>query len=44
MEKDGSEAEVLGRLPCPHRSLGWHAATVAVFLLLVLDMIFKPRA
>jgi len=42
-EKGGSEAEVLERLRAP-TGARWHAATIAVFLLLVLDMIFKPWA
>ena len=42
-EKDGSEAEVLERLRAP-TGARWHAATIAVFVLLVLDMIFKPWA
>ena len=42
-EEGGSEAEVLARLRAP-TGVRWHAATVVVFLLLVLDMIFKPWA
>jgi hypothetical protein len=42
-QKSGSEAEVLARLRAP-TGVRWHAATVVGFLLLVLDMIFKPWA
>jgi hypothetical protein len=42
-EKGGSEAEVFARLRAS-TGVRWHAATVVVFLLLVLDMIFKPWA
>lgn len=42
-EQGGSEAEVLARLRAP-TGVRWHAATVVVFVLLVLDMIFKPWA
>jgi hypothetical protein len=42
-EKGGSEAEVFARLRAP-TGARWHAATVVVFVLLVLDMIFKPWA
>ena len=39
----GAEAEVLARLRAP-TGARWHVAMVAVFLLMVLDMIFKPWA
>jgi hypothetical protein len=40
---DGSEAEVLGRLRAPTgRNL--HLVNLALFVLLVLDMLFKPGA
>lgn len=42
-ERGGAEAEVLERLRAPTGRL-LHAATVALFLLIVLDMIFKPGA
>jgi hypothetical protein len=37
------EAAVLARLRAPTGPL-WHGATVAVFLLILLDMLFKPGA
>jgi hypothetical protein len=42
-EQDGSEAEVLAQLRAPTGAL-LHLATVGLFLLIVLDMIFKPGA
>jgi uncharacterized membrane protein len=39
----GNEAEVLARLRAP-TGMMLHLATVAVFLLIALDMIFKPGA
>jgi hypothetical protein len=42
-EKGGTEADVLARLRAP-TGARWHAATVVVFVLLLLDMIFKPWA
>ena len=39
----GAEAEVLARLRAP-TGARWHVAMVVVFLLIVLDMIFKPWA
>ena len=39
----GNEAEVLARLRAP-TGMNLHVATVAVFLLILLDMIFKPGA
>jgi uncharacterized membrane protein len=42
-ESDGSEAEVLARLRAPTGAL-LHLATVAAFVLILLDMIFKPGA
>ena len=40
---DGSEAEVLARLRAPTGAM-LHLATVVLFLLILLDMIFKPGA
>jgi 4-hydroxybenzoate polyprenyltransferase len=42
-EQDGSEAEVLARLRAPTGAL-LHLATVGLFVLILLDMIFKPGA
>jgi hypothetical protein len=42
-EQDGSEAEVLARLRAPTGAM-LHFATVGLFVLIVLDMIFKPGA
>jgi 4-hydroxybenzoate polyprenyltransferase len=42
-EQDGSEAEVLAALRAPTGAL-LHLATVGLFVLVVLDMIFKPGA
>jgi hypothetical protein len=42
-EQDDSEAEVLAQLRAPTGAL-LHLATVGLFLLIVLDMIFKPGA
>jgi hypothetical protein len=42
-EQDGSEAEVLARLRAPTGAM-LHLATVGLFVLIVLDMIFKPGA
>jgi hypothetical protein len=42
-EQDGNEAEVLARLRASTGAL-LHLATVALFLLILLDMIFKPGA
>ena len=42
-EEGGSESEVLARIHAPTGRL-WHLATVGVFLLIVLDMFFKPGA
>jgi hypothetical protein len=42
-EQDGSEAEVLARLRAPTGAL-LHLATVGIFVLILLDMIFKPGA
>jgi fucose permease len=42
-EQDGSEAEVLARLRAPTGAT-LHYATVGLFVLIVLDMIFKPGA
>jgi uncharacterized membrane protein len=42
-ESDGAEQEVIARLQAPTGAL-LHLATLAVFVLLVLDMIFKPWA
>jgi hypothetical protein len=42
-EQDGNEAEVLARLRASTGAL-LHLATVALFILIVLDMIFKPGA
>jgi hypothetical protein len=39
----GTEAEVLARLRAP-TGMSLHLATVVVFLLLLLDMLFKPGA
>jgi hypothetical protein len=39
----GAESEVLARLRAP-TGARWHLASVGVFLLIVLDMIFKPGA
>ena len=39
----GTEAEVLARLRAP-TGMNLHVATIAVFLLILLDMIFKPGA
>jgi len=39
----GNEAEVLARLRAPTGAL-WHFATLALFVLLLLDMVFKPGA
>ena len=39
----GNEAEVLARLRAPTGAM-LHLATVALFVLIVLDMIFKPGA
>ena len=41
--QDGNEAEVLARLRAPTGAL-LHLATVGLFVLIVLDMIFKPGA
>jgi hypothetical protein len=41
--RDGAESEVLGRLRAP-TGTRLHYATVAIFVLLLLDMIFKPGA
>jgi hypothetical protein len=40
---DADEAEVLGLLRASTGAM-WHLATVVLFLLIVLDMIFKPGA
>jgi hypothetical protein len=40
---DADEAEVLGLLRAPTGAM-WHLATVVLFVLIVLDMIFKPGA
>ena len=40
---DGNEAEVLARLKAPTGAV-LHFATVAIFVLVLLDMIFKPGA
>jgi len=42
-EQDGNEAEVLARLRGSTGAM-LHLATVALFILIVLDMIFKPGA
>jgi hypothetical protein len=42
-EHDGNEAEVLARLRASTGAL-LHLATVALFVLILLDMIFKPGA
>jgi hypothetical protein len=42
-EEDGSEAEVLARLRAP-TGARLHVATVALFVLILLDMVFKPGA
>ena len=42
-EQDGNEAEVLARLRASTGAL-LHLATVALFVLILLDMIFKPGA
>lgn len=42
-EGEGNEAEVLARLRAPTGAL-LHLATVALFVLIVLDMIWKPGA
>ena len=42
-EQDGTEAEVLARLRASTGAL-LHLATVALFVLILLDMIFKPGA
>jgi hypothetical protein len=42
-EQDGNEAEVLARLRASTGAL-LHLATVALFILILLDMIFKPGA
>jgi hypothetical protein len=42
-EPGGNEAEVLARLRAP-TGVRLHYATVALFVLIVLDMIFKPGA
>jgi hypothetical protein len=42
-EGGGSEAEVLGRLRAP-TGVRLHVLGLAIFLLIVLDMIFKPGA
>jgi uncharacterized membrane protein len=42
-EQDGSEAEVLAQLRAPTGAL-LHLATVGLFVLILLDMIFKPGA
>jgi hypothetical protein len=42
-EGGGAEAEVLGRLRAP-TGVRLHVAGLAIFLLLLLDMIFKPGA
>ena len=43
-EQDGgNEAEVLARLRAPTGAM-LHLATVGLFVLIVLDMIFKPGA
>jgi len=43
LAEQGHEAEVIARLRAPTGAL-WHLATVAFFVLLLLDMIFKPGA
>jgi hypothetical protein len=43
VEKDGTEAEALALLRAPTGAL-LHVATVGLFVLLLLDMIFKPGA
>jgi hypothetical protein len=42
-EADGNEAEVLARLRAPTGAM-LHLATVGLFVLILLDMIFKPGA
>jgi hypothetical protein len=42
-EQEGNEAEVLARLRASTGAL-LHLATIALFLLILLDMIFKPGA
>ena len=42
-EKDGTEAEALALLRAPTGAL-LHLATVGLFVLILLDMIFKPGA
>jgi hypothetical protein len=42
-ENDGNEAEVLARLRASTGAM-LHLATVALFILILLDMIFKPGA
>jgi hypothetical protein len=42
-EGEGNEAEVLARLRAPTGAM-LHLATVALFVLIVLDMIWKPGA
>jgi hypothetical protein len=42
-EQDGSEAEVLARLRAPTGAM-LHLATVGLFVLIAVDMIFKPGA
>jgi hypothetical protein len=42
-EQDGNEAEVLARLRASTGAM-LHLATVALFILILLDMIFKPGA
>ena len=43
VEKEGTEAEALARLRAPTGAL-LHLATVGLFVLILLDMIFKPGA
>ena len=43
VEKDGTEAEALALLRAPTGAL-LHLATVGLFVLILLDMIFKPGA
>jgi hypothetical protein len=43
VEKDGTEAEALALLRAPTGAL-LHLATVGLFVLVLLDMIFKPGA
>lgn len=43
VEKDGTEAEALALLRAPTGAM-LHVATVGLFVLILLDMIFKPGA